>query len=285
MSLRLVRALVFSDVWIGVACAAQIAYSFLLLGLEPDTNIMLFGGFATIAVYNWQRLVRVSGKLPEVHSARHRWIESNRSWLWTLMGVSLISSFYFLLQLSHNFILSVFLLSTLAFFYTLPWFSGNSRRGLRELPYLKLFLIAICWAGVTAFLPLAEEGAIGMPIIVLVSVERFFFILAITIPFDVRDLPHDNIGKKTLPQVFGIRRALNFAMDGLLISVILVVAILRTYDVHWVLWLVLLLGYGFTAYLIRSSTQEKGELHYTGVLDGMMILIPALLWGAQYLLS
>ena len=232
MIARLVKGLVFSNTWIGLACLAQIAYSSLLVGLEPDLDIMLFACFSTIAVYNWQRLVRVSGQAPEAHSARHQWIEQNRSWLWTFMGTALIGSVYFLLQLSRTFQVTVAFFAVITFFYTLPWFSKTSRKGLRELPYVKVFLIALCWAGVTAFLPLLEEGAVGWRIALLVATERFFFILAITIPFDVRDLPFDNAEKKTFPQLFGVPKALNYATDALVVAFILVVGILRTYEVH-----------------------------------------------------
>ncbi len=274
---RLVRGLVFSNSWIGLACLAQIAYSFLLIGLEPDVDVMLFAGFSTIAVYNWQRLVRVSGQVPEVHSERHHWIEQNRSWLWTLTGTALIGSVYFLVQLSRGFQLAVAFLGVITFFYTLPWFSGTSRKGLRELPYVKVFLIALCWAGLTAFFPLLEEGAVGWHIALLVATERFFFILAITIPFDVRDLPFDNAEKKTIPQLFGVPKALNYATDALVIAFILIVMILRTYDVHWSKWVALLIGYGITALLIRKSSLKREELYFTGLLDGIMILIPCLL--------
>jgi 4-hydroxybenzoate polyprenyltransferase len=38
-------------------------------------------------------------------------------------------------------------------------------------------------------------------------IQRFFFIAAITIPFDIRDLNFDDKNLKTLPQVIGIQKS------------------------------------------------------------------------------
>lgn len=275
---RFIRALVFSELWIGLGCALQVAFSLLLIGEKPNFEMMLWAGFSTIAVYNWQRLVRVSGKVPELFTERHLWIDRNRPILWVLTVLSLLVAFYFLLTFSEKFIMSVFLLSILAFFYTLPWYSGNTRKGLRELPYLKLFLIAICWVGVTAVLPVVSLPEYDGALLGLMVVERFLFILAITIPFDVRDLDHDSLSKKTIPQVLGERRAIALSLVLWIASAATMIVILNRAGFGILASSAVMIGYILTAILIRRSDRSRPELHYTGALDGTLVVIPLLLW-------
>lgn len=271
------KALVYSGVWIGVACAMQVAYSFLLLGLVPDLDMMLCFGLATVAVYNWQRLIKVKGRVPELHSERHQWISRHTSILWGILVVCTIISFYLLIGFSERLVLSVFLLSWLAFFYTLPWFSGSTRKGLRELPYLKIFLIAICWAGVTAFLPLLEVST-EINTVLLLTADRFLFILAITIPFDVRDLAHDAPEKRTIPQVMGVSYALNLASILCFLSFAIVVGLVWMRGELISYGPSLIIGYLLTLFLIRRSSTDRHELYFTGAVDGVLVLLPLLLW-------
>jgi hypothetical protein len=271
------RALVYSDIWIGVACAMQVAFTYLLIGHAPNVEVMLWAGLSTVAVYNWQRLIRVGGLVPEIYSDRHRWIKRNRYALWLLFAASMAGAFYILVQFSDNFIRSVFLLSILAFFYTLPSNVGENWKGLRDLPYLKVFLIAVCWTGVTAFLPLLYEQVpswLSLPVLG----ERFIFILAITIPFDVRDLTYDSRNKRTLPQVLGIRSALGLAIVFGIVATVLVSYILYLGKHSSISCLVVLIGYLATLRFIKGTTLDRSELYFTGLLDGMLVLIPLSFW-------
>ena len=283
--LDFLKALVYSELWIGLGCGSLIHYSFLILGLEPDMDLVLFGVFGTIAVYNWQRLLPLSGERPEVHSERHRWKRNNRSTLWTVMGISAVAGLYLALSFSRIFLIGLSVFAVIALFYTLPLGRTGERRGLREIPFIKLVLIGLTWAFVTAFLPLLEGGVNGWGMITLVTIERFVFITAITIPFDIRDLPHDSAAKKTLPQLIGQKRALHFSLDLLIIAFFLEIYVLRTYEQHWLSWLALILGFGCTALLIKRADPERPELYFTGLLDGVMILIPMLAWLASMALN
>ncbi len=42
---------------------------------------------------------------------------------------------------------------------------------------------------------------------IITFIQRFLFIVSITIPFDIRDLNFDNKNLKTLPQVIGIQKS------------------------------------------------------------------------------
>ena len=90
--------------------------------------------------------------------------------------------------------------------YNIPFsYSNSSLFTLRSLPFLKIFLIAYVWASITAFLPKfqSKEPFINSETIGLFA-SYFFFILAITLPFDIRDYYTDQkISLSTIPHLFG----------------------------------------------------------------------------------
>lgn len=91
------------------------------------------------------------------------------------------------------------------FFYVVP--IPIMKESLRNIPGIKLFLIAISFAGSTVFFPLVQNGiSIGYNECI-VFIQRFLFVVVITIPFDIRDIHCDDITMKTLPQSIGIKSA------------------------------------------------------------------------------
>jgi len=147
--------------------------------------------FGILAVYNLHR----SYKLKLVFGA------SDKDYRFTgLVGlVSLfVSSVLFILVLKD---LSLFLLLGVLFsisiWYVYPLFGIK----LRELPLFKGLLVAVVWTIVVAVFPALYAPH---PVSLNFIIGLFLFILALTIPFDIRDLRKDGPGKITLPQVVGV---------------------------------------------------------------------------------
>lgn len=104
---------------------------------------------------------------------------------------------------------SVLLFSTIlglfTLLYALPLFGNNTN--LRGLTGLKIFVIAFVWAGVTVLLPLADQINLWKWDVVVVFLQRFFLVLALILPFEIRDLRFDLAQLGTIPQKFGVRGA------------------------------------------------------------------------------
>jgi hypothetical protein len=90
-------------------------------------------------------------------------------------------------------------------FYSIPIY--RTQTNLRGVTTLKLFLIAFTWAGVTVLIPLLQQEISFEQEVWIIFLQRFLFILAITIPFDLRDLNYDRIELKTLPQIIGTKKS------------------------------------------------------------------------------
>ncbi|ASW73116.1 hypothetical protein IQ37_13745 [Chryseobacterium piperi] len=67
---------------------------------------------------------------------------------------------------------------------------------IRKIPLLKVFYVGLVWALVNCWLTLPE---FNLPIFLI----SFFFITALVLPFDIRDMKSDTV--KTFPQIIGIQ--------------------------------------------------------------------------------
>jgi 4-hydroxybenzoate polyprenyltransferase len=174
----------------------------------------------------------------------------------------------------------------LALAYNFPFLKLNDKKiGLRNIPGIKLFLIALVWSLSCVLLPIVQvESTFGISITlgetVLLVAKRFLFICAITIPFDIRDLFQDKMYElKTIPVILGEKKAWIFCQAFLIIYLILLILFTKNIDLDVIgLTLTILL----TGWLIFKSNIKRNEYYYFFFLDGTMILQFVILWGLRF---
>ena len=244
----------------------------LLLGHNSNT-ISLFVFFASLFTYNFQRLIRISmlGKF----SFRKHFLQQNKFFLWFVTALSAVATIYYSLSISYNSLRLLLPLVVIVFMYQLPllYWKGRWWR-LREIPGIKIFLIALVWSFVSVGL-LVEEHQIGWTTDVwLLFVHRLCFVFAITIPFDIRDLKYDSLQLKTIPKVFGEEKARYIAYAALGIYELLVIAQFIFGEMICINDLIALLcTSAVTAYLLIKSTSDKGEYHFAFLVEGTSVLM------------
>lgn len=141
------------------------------------------------------------------------------------------------------------------------------RKNLRELPYIKIYLISLVWVGILIFYPLYNEGRHDL--IIYYSLAHFYYVLAVTIPFDIRDLKLDTPTQKTIPQLLGVVRSKILALFLLLVFSVLMLYIDRG------LWynITFYLAISVQASLILLMDEERGDLYCAGGIDGAIALL------------
>ena len=134
---------------------------------------------------------------------------------------------------------------------------------LREVPGIKIFLIALAWSLVSVGL-LVEEYQIGGQLMFGFCLFTVFVLfLLLTIPFDIRDLKYDKFQLKTIPKVFGEEKARYIACASLGMYELLVVAqFIFGEMIGGNALIALLCTSAATAYLLIKSTSDKGEYHF-----------------------
>ena len=205
---------VFGNIHVAVAayCLTKISLLQFDINNQPLANFVFF---STVLSYNFIRLFQ----LDRLNSMTSIWIRANKRHLIVLNSLALLGSVYYLLNFRwvDVLVLVPFFLATL--FYVFPF--KKKITGLRNVPGLKLFLIAITWTGLTLYLPLFSAQLHNTPEAYIAVAQRFLFILAITIPFDIRDAQFDLPGLNTIPQILGVNKSKIMAALALVIVVLL----------------------------------------------------------------
>lgn len=200
---RLFNFYIFSNVHVGLATFSLTKITLLSINNERN-ELPLFVFFATILSYNFIRIYRKS----TISSWLYDWIGTNRTAILLLSLGSLVGLIYVGLTLSFIALLSLIPFGILTLFYVLPLrIFTKSSTSFRTLTGFKIFIIAFCWAGVTVLFPFINYEIPFSIDVFIVFIQRFLFVLVITIPFDIRDLKFDDHSLKTLPQILGVEKA------------------------------------------------------------------------------
>lgn len=268
--------LLFSNLFIALCAVAQGLLTYHLLHAKPDKYVLGMLLCSTIAMYNYSMLLSKPANPEKSAFRRVRWIFAHYRLTITITIIAILSLIPLAFFLSMESKMLLAFLALISVGYNLPVFTFNDKKfGLRNIPGIKLFLIALVWSLSCVLLPILEiesHHTIVVPArdIVLLVAKRFLFIAAITVPFDIRDLFQDRHHElKTIPVILGEKKAYLFCMGLLLIYLVLLFLFTQSFDLNF---LGLLFTIILTSWLIFRSEWEKNEYFYFFYLDGIMIV-------------
>lgn len=210
--------------------------------------------FGTFAAYNFLR-----------HFATvSRFFKSPKGLAFYLIIFGLIISTIIYLFFPLNLQLYFISIGILVFLYTFP--ISNSKN-LRNIAFLKIFIIALTWiftAGSVIFFQEKHFQITDSQI--LFAVAELFFLIAIIIPFDIHDIIFDKF--KTLPNTIGIKNSL--LISKFCLAVYLVLISFADFSLTFKLTNLLFTGIAFYVIHIQKKEQSIVRLHY--FVDGLIIL-------------
>jgi hypothetical protein len=199
-----------SSIHVALSCFALVNCTYLILNISINYSVALFAFFGTIAGYNFVKF-----------DALARAKKNNLSWkLNSIVGLSFLSSiigiYYFLeLQKFTKIIASVVLILTIL--YTLPFFPN--KKNARNWAGIKIYIVTICWVGVTLFLPIINSDyKIDFQIGILI-IQRLLLIFSLILIFEIKDLKNDDPHLKTVPQQIGVAKTKNLGFVLLILFV------------------------------------------------------------------
>ena len=164
------------------------------------------------------------------------------------------------------------LLGSISFFYA--WKIPIKNSNLRDLPHVKIYLIAIVWASTSVILPSINQGIDIANINYILFLANFLFIIAITIPFDIRDKELDEKRKLTIPQILGIRNAKIVAIILMTITYALIINITDSMYLNFALGFCYLISF----VLIMKSSIRQHDHYYSFGIDGILVLQTLLIY-------
>lgn len=269
---KLVDFLLYSNLFIAI-CASSLAYQTLVIldQFSWKSSYVLLIFFATFFIYSIHRLIGF-GKLERTaNNRRINVILSFQNHIILYAIVTFIGLIVSLFYISPASLIWLGAPAVLAFVYVLPIF-GNKKR-FRDLPFIKIFAIGIAWIWVCVFIPIIDHHEQINLYSGIFLLEKFLFIIGITLPFDIRDLNIDRLHQiKTIPILLGELKSKILAISLITISWFLTTLSCKNGLYSTGDWIALSISYLFTGIIISLVSQKSHDYYFTGLLDGSILL-------------
>jgi len=284
--LKFLNFIINTNIYISLAAVALTLGTQVQLGMQPQLHPYLFIiFFATIFEYNLHRLITVITNPASLDDEKHSWVKNNKIAFYILCGASVLGFIIAAAMAKKTVLITLFPIGAVTVFYSLPIFKTKKIIfRLREIPCLKIFLISMVWAATTILLPIIESGqTFDKWHIITMLLERFIFVFAITIPFDIRDMKSDEEANlQTIPLIIGEKKAMHVA--NFYLFLFLLICSYHYYNTALAFILPAFIISGISTLLFMNIKWFKKVSHYHYfILDGTMLLQGVLICLCYYL--
>ncbi|MFK7832980.1 MAG: hypothetical protein AB8B52_06870 [Winogradskyella sp.] len=201
---RLFNFYLNSSIHVAFAASALVWVTLIKLGIRFDKNLVWFVFFATITGYNF---VKYFGMVKFHHRSLTGWLKA----IQVFSFAAFLALCYFAFYLEVETLLLISILGLVTFFYAIPVmipkrYLFDDYKNLRQIGGLKVYVIALVWMFTTVVLPLVNNDMNMNLNMVIISIQRFCFVLVLMLPFEIRDLNYDSLKLATIPQKIGIKK-------------------------------------------------------------------------------
>lgn len=197
MAKQLFSLYIYGSMHVAMSVLALVLMTNHQFGIPFDWAVAVFAYCGTMFSYNFMKydgLFRVK----KTAGQRVKLIVA----LSTLALVAAEVSFFFLKWVTQVTAVVFFGLTAL---YTVPFFPNT--KNLRNWSGVKIYIVALCWAGITLVLPLIDAGIPLTSDAYLKFSQRFLLIIVLILVFEIIDLREDDPHLKTIPQQIGVRKS------------------------------------------------------------------------------
>ncbi len=265
---RLFDFYIFSNIHVAVGAFCFVKITLLSFGIsENETALFVF--FSTILSYNFIRFM----DLPLKETVFGIWFYKNKKHLLLISFISGIFCLFYLIGFEKLalFVLAPFVVMTVFYGMKLP----KKAFSLRRIPGLKIFVIAFCFAGITVLFPLAQNKIEFSLQVVSLFLQRLFFVILITLPFDIRDINYDSKILKTIPQIFGVRIAKIIGVS--LLFAVLILTYYYHLEKNMEFYIVVLINL-FAVVLLLFSKSNQPKYYSSFLVEALPIIWYVLLY-------
>lgn len=232
-----------------MATTALVQMTFYFCKIPFDAVVTFFVFCGTCASYN------IIKYLP--------FVLNNKRYKTSLKAIMALTAFcllvcgYLFFRLHFKTQVVTLLFGLLSAMYVVPF--SKSLPNLRNLAGIKIYIVSICWAGVTILLPMLN-AAVPLGIDVLYKfLQRFILTLILILIFEINDLKYDASQLQTVPQLIGVQKTKWYIYSLLPVFYVLEFFKEGVYHNQWMINLILCaLMFGFTYY-----ANERRSRYYT----------------------
>lgn len=269
--IKLVDLILYSNLWIALGAASMVWQMQIIAGsVDWPSPLSAFIFFSTLFIYAMHRVIGFSIIDRTIPNRRLEIITAFQSHILIYAAIAAIGLFVSAYFINLQTLLLIIPAAFISVLYISPLFK---KRRLRDLPHIKIFLIALVWSWITTCVPLIEETSFSGIQIGIIGLEKFLFVLTITLPFDIRDMQVDDLNRiQTIPLRIGRHKTRTW-ISSLLISIFVVLVLAFFLDVYTVSQIIgLLVFYILLNSLIQLALNRDHDYFYSGLLDGTFLL-------------
>ena len=199
----LFRFYINASIHVAFSVVSFALFTYIQLQLPIDYMLLTFIFLSSITGYNFVKYAPVARLHHRSLTQQLRQIQIFS----LLVFVGLMICLYFI---SAKVILICAVLGLITIFYAVP----IGRKNIREMAYLKVFVIAFIWASATYILPVINYSSIWPGLNEMSTFqyfERMLWVVLLMVPFEIRDLKFDEKYLKTLVSAMGVKRIKTFS--------------------------------------------------------------------------
>jgi 1,4-dihydroxy-2-naphthoate octaprenyltransferase len=266
--MQFLNTIFYTGIYISLAALALGSGTFVSIHHRwPPWPFMLLLFSGTLLVYTLHYFLKRS----PTGNTRNQWSYHHPRWhqiLIILGGAGCLASIIFIPN-SYQSIISLEAIITLSYFllFTMSkWGLGSRLTGLLKTP-----LLAAAWT-IATFNLFMVEASIPSQQIILWTLQRFIFLLALCLAFDIRDHIEDKKnGITTWPVHLGVTVSYKIITGLLLLSIIFSLLLLWQ-NGSLLIANALMLSIAVAAFFIQTSKRNPSDYVYLGGIDGAILL-------------
>ncbi|MBP7641729.1 MAG: hypothetical protein KA767_00250 [Saprospiraceae bacterium] len=263
---------VYGSFHIAIVTGFYTAFCYQITQSTFDWPYIIFVSLGTHVIYSFHKIIALD-RIKVFRSERYSLIIKYHRHILIYISFSLVGMMVSTLKLSFDQIFLIVLPGLGSLLYVLPIFKNKKR--LRDLPYLKVFLIAIIYSFLTVFIPTYEVFGIHQQLLFFLASN--FFILAITLPFDIRDVEIDHAdGVKTIATYLGKDKTILLSLAFLILACVTFSFAGFSTIPNWKIPLMTYWLVGIIAFFSIIKCKNQEDLYYSLWMDGLLA-IPTLL--------
>ncbi len=194
---RIIDFYINSSLHVAFSVYAFVAMTMYFFSIPNDIDVKAFAFFGTIVGYNFVKYDAL---------ARLNKIKIKKN-LRLIIGLSLFSAlacFYYFLKLHFVTRFIGFSVFVLVLLYTLPFFPN--KKNARNWKGLKIYIVSLCWVGVTVVLPFINSKIPFTTDMILLCCQRFILVFVLVLIFEIVDVNTDDPHLHTVPQQIGVEK-------------------------------------------------------------------------------
>ncbi|MBW2962695.1 hypothetical protein KW502_12925 [Mesonia sp. JHPTF-M18] len=260
-----------SSIHVSLAVCALVLTTTYVFDITVSLELLAFVFLSTITGYNFVKYAGLAG-------LHHRTLTKN---LQAIQSFSFLN-FILLVWLAFHVPLNVLIISgglgLFTLLYAIPFLPQG--KNLRSLKTLKIFIIAFVWAVTAIMLPLEKFELILSITTLWRFLQIFVLILALMLPFEIRDLTYDNNELKTIPQLIGVLKTKHLGYL-LLVCFFLFEFLIST---KWSNLISALLISLVTSIMIYFSSKEQSKYYASFWVESIPIFWLGFLWWSDSVL-